>query len=210
MSEPLLPLTISRRTGAEPLHDNGQPLQFDLLAFWQWSASDLVSNVTRGRLAEFIVATAAGIDVNGVRNDWDAYDLTTSDGIKIEVKSAAYLQSWHQARLSDICFRTPRTRAWDAATNRQSGESRRQADVYVFAVLHHQEKSTIDPLNLAQWSFFVLPTRLLDHRTRGQDSITLKSLRALAGDACSYRALADAVRRAAATQNLRQADDSSR
>lgn len=179
MPDPLPPVTIVRKTGVEPLHVNGQPLPVNLLAFWQWSVSDLVSNVSRGRLAEFIVATALGLDISGVRNDWDAFDLTTSAGLKIEVKSAAYLQSWFQPRLTDIVFHTPRTHAWAASTNRFSNESRRQADVYVLALLHHQDKLTIDPLNVAQWTFFVVPTRVLDWRTRSQHSITLPSLQAL-------------------------------
>ena len=59
------------------------------------------------------------------------------------------------------------SRAWEATTNHWSDESRRQADVYVLAFLHHAEKPTIDPLNTDQWRFFVLPTCDLDSRSRG-------------------------------------------
>lgn len=74
MSEALLPITAARRTGAEQFHSHGDPLPFNLLTFWQWGCSDLVSNVTRGRLAEFIVACALDVDISGVRNEWDACD----------------------------------------------------------------------------------------------------------------------------------------
>lgn len=33
-----------RKTGSERFHDAGNALTFDLLSFWQWSGSDLVSN----------------------------------------------------------------------------------------------------------------------------------------------------------------------
>jgi hypothetical protein len=66
------------------------------LDFWRRSASDILSNATRGRLAEFLVATATGIDIKTVRDEWGAYDLLTPEGIKLEIKSAAYLQSWYQ------------------------------------------------------------------------------------------------------------------
>jgi hypothetical protein len=200
MPEPLPPLPVTPRTGAEPLHLDGRPLPFHLLDFWQWSGSDLVSNVTRGRLAEFIVATALGIDVSGVRNEWDAFDLITPTGIKVEVKSAAYVQSWFQARLSDIEWRTPRTRAWDAATNQWSPEFRRQADVYVLALLQHQNKPTVDPLNIAHWCFWVLPTSVLDSRQRSQHSITLNSLKSLAGEPVPYSRLLAAVNQAGGVQ----------
>ncbi|MDH3459970.1 MAG: hypothetical protein OEM00_03140 [Burkholderiaceae bacterium] len=179
MPDPLPPIVVTRMSGVEPLHFDGQPLAINLLSFWQWSTSDLVSNVTRGRLAEFIVATGLGADVSGVRGDWDAFDLITPEGVKVEVKSAARVQSWFQAKLSDVVFSTPRTRAWDPSTGRSDQESRRQADVYVLALLDHRNKSTIDPLNLRQWTFFVVPTRVLDGRKRSQHSIGLSSLQAL-------------------------------
>jgi hypothetical protein len=93
------PVDLSRlyprlKTGSEPLHADGEALPFMLLNFWQWSCSDLVSNATRGRLAEFIVARALAVPA-GVRDEWSPWDLTTPEGITVEVKSAAYIQSWH-------------------------------------------------------------------------------------------------------------------
>jgi hypothetical protein len=169
-------LRVERKTGRERFRLKSVPVNFDLLSFWQWSVSDLVSNVTRGRLAEYIVARAIGLAKKGIRDEWAAYDLETPSGIKIEVKSAAYIQSWNQKRLSSIMFVTPKTRAWDPLTNTQSKESKRQADIYVFALLAHTDKATIDPLNLDQWQFYVLPASVLDARKRSQHSISLKSL----------------------------------
>lgn len=186
-------LSIARKVGKERFHINGNKLDFDLLSFWQWSSSDLISNVTRGIVAEYIVARGLGLAERGVRNGWAAFDLETPSGIKIEVKSAAYVQSWHQKQLSSITFMTPKTRAWDADTNRQSHESKRQADIYVFALLAHTDKTTIDPLNLDQWRFYVLPTVTLDERTRSQHSITLRSLENLCSEAITYAGLSKAV-----------------
>ncbi len=41
-------------------------------------------------------------------------------------------------------------------------ERKRQADVYVFALLSHRDKATLDPLNVAQWEFYILPAAVLD------------------------------------------------
>lgn len=186
-------LNVTRKEGREPFHTNGRQLDFDLLSFWRWSASDLVSNATRGIIAEYIVARALGLAEKGVRDEWAAFDLETPSGVKIEVKSAAYVQSWRQKQLSSIMFLTPKTRAWDADTNIQSRESKRQADVYVFALLAHTDKATVDPLNLDQWRFYVLPTSVLDARKRSQHSITLKSLENLCSGAVTYVELPKAV-----------------
>jgi hypothetical protein len=186
-------LTVTRKRGNEPFHMNGTRLEFDVESFWQWSASDLVSNATRGVVAEYIVARALGLAQKDVRDEWAPYDLQTPSGVKVEVKSAAYIQSWHQDRLSAITFKTPKTRAWDANTNTQAREAKRQADVYVFALLNHKDKGAIDPLNLDQWCFYVVSTASLDGRTRSQHSITLKSLEKLCPDAVSYAELRKAV-----------------
>lgn len=186
-----------RRSGDEHLHADGRPFAGTLLDFWRWSASDLVSNATRGLFAEYLVREAVGGDSQTVRREWDAWDLTSPSGVRVEVKSAAYLQRWAQRRLSTIIFRTRPTYGWSADTGEVDTERRWQADVWVFALLHHTDKATLDPLNVRQWSFHVLPTGALAARTRSQHSITLKSLLALCGSAVAYEELAEAVERVA-------------
>jgi len=179
-------ITQEPRPGTEPLHLDGESLGVNVLDFWRWSTSDLLSNATRGRFAEFIVANALGIPLDEVRDEWGAYDLLSPEGIRVEVKSAAYIQSWYQSKPSIISFRVPKTRSWDADTNLQASEAHRQAQVYVFALLAHSDQTTIDPLNVKQWCFFVLPTIVLDSRTRSQHSITLRTLATLSGGEVMY------------------------
>jgi hypothetical protein len=186
-------LGVTTKTGEEPFRSNGASLEYTLLDFWRWSVSDLVSNATRGRLAEFIVARALGICTEGIRDEWAAYDLVTPEGVRIEVKSAAYLQSWSQRRLSPIQFITRRTRAWDPETNILHQSAARHAHLYVFALLAHTDKRSVDPLNLDQWTFYVLRTALLDARTRSQHSITLKTLERLSGGPVDYHGLGTRV-----------------
>jgi hypothetical protein len=189
-----------RRSGSEPFCDGDCPLGFDLLGFWQWSSSNVVSNATRGVLAEYLVARAIGA-ADGVRDEWAAYDLHDPRNISIEVKSAAYLQSWHQDRLSAISFNCARSLGWDAETNQQNTEKRRHAQVYVFALLAHQDQTTLNPLDVSQWEFYVVPTAVLDRRERSQQSITLPSLRALHGEPVEYSWLERAIGEAAAVQS---------
>ncbi len=155
------PITLKCLSDSEPFRLQGQELTFNVLQFWQWSTSDLVSNATRGRLAEFIVAQALEA-ASLVRDEWAAYDLQTPEGIKVEVKSSAYLQSWSQAKLSSVLFSVKKARAWNRESNRQAVKATRQAHVYVFALLAHENKVTLDPLNLDQWEFYVLPTSILN------------------------------------------------
>jgi len=172
-------IKASPKSGKESLTDNGQNTNYNLLDFWRWSVSDILSNATRGRFAEFVVGTAVGLNPENLRDEWDAYDLTTEDGIKIEVKSAAYIQCWNQKSFSTISFSIKPARYWDAETNMPRGEPKRHADLYVFCHLKHKDQETIDPLKMEQWDFYVLPTYRLDNYERSQSSITINSLKKL-------------------------------
>ena len=77
------------KIGNEHLTFNEKSVGYSLLEFWQWSVSDILSNATRGRFAEFIVGTAVEMNPKKLRDEWDAFDVKTENGIKIEVKSAA-------------------------------------------------------------------------------------------------------------------------
>jgi hypothetical protein len=169
------PVTVKRKNGLDTFQKDGKSQAVTLKEFWSWSTSDLVLNITRGLLAEFIVAKALDA-ADGVRIAWDAFDVTTRKGTKVEVKSAAYLQSWEQTKFSTIQFNVEKTTPLDEEKGSYRGEPRHAADVYVFAVLAEQNKSKVDPMNLDQWEFYVAPTKTLEKRKRSQQSITLNSL----------------------------------
>ena len=180
------------RNGAEPLRCGEVLLGQTLLDFWRWSSSDLVGNTLRGILAEYIVACALGVTDAG-RVEWDAFDLKMPNGTTLEIKSAAYLQSWQQKTPSKIKFGIAPTRAWSEATSSPADELRRQADVYVFCLLHHQDKATVDPLDMSQWTFYLLPSAALDAKMPTQKSMTLASLLKMNPVRCAYQELAQAI-----------------
>ena len=168
------------KNGSECLINNGQKIKYNLLDFWRWNSSDLLSNTIRGRFAEFIVASVTNVDLNQVRDEWGAYDLITPEGIKIEVKSSAYVQSWEQKSPSKISFGIKAALSWDEETNKRLDVAIRSADVYVFCLLHHNVKDTCDPLDLDHWEFYVIATEELNKYTRSKNSIGINALRKMA------------------------------
>jgi hypothetical protein len=185
-------LIVERKTGNEPLHQDGNPLGETLLDFWRWSASDLVSNATRGVLAEYIVATALGI-AGGTRVEWHPFDLVSHEGARIEVKSAAYMQSWLQRKASAIAFTIRPTQAPDIETNVADGKLERRADIYIFCVLHHADKGTLDPLDVNQWKFYVVSAAVLNQRFPRQKTLSLKPLLQINPHVAHYQDLAACV-----------------
>jgi len=183
-----------RKTGKENFTYNKTNQKASLIDFWKWSSSDLLSNATRGVLAEFIVAMTLG-QHKGIRSEWDPYDFESKEGIKIEVKSSAYIQSWYQKDYSKIVFTIRPTSAWDPATNKYSKEEKRQADIYVFALLDHKEPKTINPLDLNQWIFYVLSTNKINKSMPAAKTLSLKKLLSLDPIECSYKRLRQYIKR---------------
>ena len=142
-----------------------------------------MDNTARGMLAEFFVAMAIGRQ-EIPRIEWERFDLRTSSGVTIEVKSAAAIQSWKQAAPSPIQFTIGPRQGWDPKTGQYIEKARRWADLYVFCVLEGA-----DPLDVDKWQFFVLPSAVLDDACRQQQTIRLGPLKQLSPRACTYRDL---------------------
>ncbi len=185
--EPLKPETLFAQ--------KGQPTSFSVLDFWVWMASDVLNNTLRGMVAEYIVSQAMEA-CTPVRVEWDTVDITTPEGLKIEVKSSAYLQSWHQNRPSAISFGIAKTYPWDWKTNQYGETQIRSADVYVFCVLAHLDGQTVNPLELTQWEFYILPTSTLDSSLGNQKTVSLSRLKDLGAVALGYDQIRNAVLKA--------------
>ena len=132
-------------TGRETFRRTGLTVR----QFWQWAFSDLRANIVRGVLAEFLVAKAVG-DPAVVRGAWGNYDVdrpAADATIRVEVKSAAYLQSWRQRRLSRIVFSGLTGRPWDEVEG--YGPDREiRADVFVFAIQTAESHDVYDLLDV--------------------------------------------------------------
>ncbi len=137
----------------------------------------LISNNYRGLLVEAIVAEALGSEWKWVSEDWSAWDFERSDGMRLEVKQSAALQSWHRSGL-----KRPNPRFDCAArTGRWAGsiwipEPQRFADIYVFAYHSEMNAELADHRVSDQWAFFVVPETSLPV----QKSIGLTKVKELA------------------------------
>ena len=104
-------LPVERKTGEEPFaYADGTPLGVRLRDFWVWANSELLCNALRGRLAEYIVACATRADTARCRREWEPFDVTTCEGIAVEVKSAAYVQAWCQPKATKPVFQIAKKR----------------------------------------------------------------------------------------------------
>jgi hypothetical protein len=124
--------------------------------FHRWAAGNLLDNTVRGLFAEYIVHQALGVDPGQHRIEWAEHDIT-GPGWTVEVKAAAYIQSWEQTQPSRINFKI----------------DQRSSTFYVFALLTEQDRSLVDPEDLTQWRFWLVPTvELPDQKSIGLAALT--------------------------------------
>jgi hypothetical protein len=183
-------------SGSEPiiLHDAALPTT--VLAFWSWALSDVISNTARGLLAEFFVACDLGV-TDAIRVEWAPFDLTSRGGIRVEVKSSAYIQRWTQKRVTSPSFSVTPTRFWDQEVGDYVGERKRHADVYVFCLHAHQDRATLNPLDVRQWQFFAAPTTLLDTHLGTQKTVGLRTLQRIGVAEVAFGAIDTTITRLA-------------
>jgi len=173
-----------------------------ILNFWQWAYSDLTNNVNRGIFAEWMVAKLLGVVFTTTRQPWDAYDLTTPEGIHVEVKASAFVHSWSkasgmpaEAKPARIEFGNLCAHAYTAATMTQIADDvTYNADVYVFCCQTNVDAATWSALDLDQWELYVLSKG--DLEAHGYRSIALGTLRRLTSAVAPSR-LRAAVQQAA-------------
>ena len=166
-------IEIKMKSGDDQFASHYSNPNIKLSSFWKWSSSDLLTNTTRGILAEFLVASALDI-VKSPRIEWESHDLIFKSDVKIEVKSAAKYQTWNQKKASPIKFTIAKRYEWNGDTGEYSSERFRSADIYVFC-----ELNGICPMNIDNWDFYVLLTERINEKCGDQKTITLQSLQNL-------------------------------
>ncbi|MEU6761720.1 hypothetical protein ABZ916_04280 [Streptomyces sp. NPDC046853] len=182
----LSPLPVPPLRGDEPI---GGVSDASVVDFWRFAMPDLRMNNTRGLFAEFLVHRA--LDSPRPRVEWASHDVETDDGLRIEVKAGAYLQAWEQRTPSPIRFSGLRARTWSPDVGHAEAKTY-NADVYVFAVQTAREHAAYDPLDTAQWEFYVLPRPVV--AALGTDSVGLATVRSTAGAAVGFPALGERIR----------------
>lgn len=173
--------------GDEKLINNGEYMPYTMLDFWKWAYSNLLHNMQRGTLAEFIVKSA--LDQNNVNENFsikiglEPYDL---DGpwitpwkraAHIEVKSAAMVQLWDIKQPERANFSIAPAKLPDETGDyREEAPKQRNSDIYVFTLYTATDRHR-NILDLSWWEFYVVATDYLDEKFKERKTISLKTLR---------------------------------
>lgn len=152
----------------------------------------LITNVFRGHVAEAIVAAALEPDWSWCSADYASCDFERADGVRLEVKQSAILQSWSSEPPKKVTTNfdvAERKGYWDGLT--WVPEPGRRAHVYVLA--HHTvTDETADHRDPAQWTFYVVRSAHLPP----VKTISLGALRRISAP-CGFTELSQRVAEAA-------------
>ena len=182
-------------TGDEEFTLHGSGAGISVKDFWSWAYSDLLNNTQRGVMAEFLVYSSFKSEYpppprTQMRVNWLPFDVTSPSGRRIEVKSAAYLQSWTTDFPAQIQYDIAPKLAWDGKN--YATEAKRNCDLFVFCLYTAltRDKSILD---LDYWEFYVLPTYILNDRIPNQKTISLSSLLKLEPVKTDYAGLGSVI-----------------
>lgn len=139
--------------------------EVDLGEYRAWATYDLLDPGERARVAEFIVGKALHSLGMG-RQPTRPYSLETSEGCRIDVRSAARLQSWgwrREGKPPPVMFNIAgASQWWDHGLGCYVDDVRaRWSHVHVCALLDHADRGTVNPARVRQWRFWVLPTDII-------------------------------------------------
>lgn len=191
---PMPAVIPGKRSPSQPFLLRGSPQDFTVSDFWSTAYSDLLSNMNRGTLAEFLVLHALSLS-GKVMNDFDEVDARLPSGLKLEVKSSAYLQRWRQSKPSTIRFSIEKKKRFDYTLNDWAPEPpARHADIYCFALYCCAKKGEADPMVLDDWRFYCVSTALINELKAEAKTIGLAELhRLFRPKECGYEDLANEV-----------------
>jgi hypothetical protein len=131
----------------------------------------LIQNNARGEYVEQMVDSCLSSDWTHCAGDWAGWDFERVDGVRLQVKQSAALQTWGIAKRPASFSIAPASGYYINGTE-WIAKASRPAHLYLFA-WHGITDGTADHTNPRQWRFFVVPEPSLPSGTK---SISIRAL----------------------------------
>lgn len=170
--------------GSEQLQVGGHGIAVTVDDFWRWAGSNLSDATTRSVFAEFLVASSLELLSDG-RQFGRSYDLLWQQqedraGIRVNIRSAAYIQSSDAEHPDQLCFNVG---------------SKEHCDVYVFCIYKATTQEQT-PLDTELWDFYVLRSGVWDGIGPAQQIVTVPTIMRLGPIWSDYYGIGDAIQKA--------------
>lgn len=163
---------------------NEEEVGLTLLDFWKFRFCNIFD--LQEAIAEFIVAKALGKKTADNIDSWTLYDIGYR-GKRVEVKETSYYHPWIKDGKVSKHRAFGITKANSSYADKES-ENRyeRQNDVYVFCLNTGNTEEESYPLNLNNWEFYIVPTKVINEKCSEQKTISLPRIKSLGFFAKSF------------------------
>ncbi|MCX4287292.1 MAG: hypothetical protein OSJ68_08430, partial [Clostridia bacterium] len=78
------------------------------------------------------------------------------------------------------------------STHKHNAEIKRHAELYIFCLIHCKDENTCNPMDMSQWTFYILPTAELE-KISNKSSLSFRTLISLNPTIASYKSLKQGV-----------------
>lgn len=167
---------------------------FEFSDFWKFHYSNIFD--LQGKIAEFIVSKALGID--HAQNDqyWTLWDISYRDK-RIEIKETSYYHSFNQEGKVSKQRTFGITMANGSYDPIKSGNNDfcRQNDIYVFCLNTGETEESSYPLNLNNWEFYIVPTDVINEKCGSNKTVSLGRIKNLGFSAKRYNEIKSEIDR---------------
>lgn len=169
---------------------NNNELDFGILDLWKSKYSNVFN--MQDVIAEFLVEKALGIDMAQNTDYWTLYDVLYRD-YRIEVKQTGYYHPWNENSKISKLRRFGITKANSSyESNETVNKFERQNDIYVFCLNIGETRVDSNPMNVDNWEFYIVPTKIINEKCGDNKSIGLKRVRELS-DKIDYDKLKEKI-----------------
>lgn len=165
-------------TGEEKFILNNKQLNFGILDFWKYKYSNVYN--MQEVIAEFMIERALEVEKSYNTDSWTLFDILYRNK-RIEIKQTSYFHPWNEngkiskQRIFGITM---------ANSNYENpnieNKFERQNDVYVFCLNTGKTKETAYPLDISNWEFYVVPTKIINNLCGTNKTISLGKVRDIA------------------------------
>ena len=162
-------------TGNELFYLDGESISLSMHNFWQFKYSNI--HFLKESIAEYLIAKILGFDKPHNSNWWTLYDIKYRD-FRIEVKETSYYHPWNmngkvsKQRSFGITKANSSYEDFDSENKHE-----RQNDIYVFCLNTGNTAEESNPLNLNNWTLYIVPTSVINMKCENQKTVSLGRVR---------------------------------
>ena len=169
---------------------NNSELDFGILDFWESKYFNIYN--MQEVIAEFLIEKALRIEKAQNTDYWTLYDILYRE-CRIEIKQTSYYHPWNEnGNISNI-RRFNITKANSKYEYKDlENKFERQNDIYVFCLNTGNTKETSNPMNLNNWEFYIVPTKVINEECRNNKTISLNKVRKLC-DKVEYNKIKETI-----------------